>query len=85
MQMGSPNATQEKVTFRWVSQKTYSVKTDPTGRPYDLASAAVSINEQDDVQVDCAVEFIYRNPTGRDVYKRQTEIVLLLLLMKVRT
>ncbi len=80
MQMGSPNATQEKVTFRWVSQKTYSVKTDPTGRPYDLASAAVSINEQADVQVDCAVEFIYRNPTGSPIGEFDTPRVVITLL-----
>ena len=64
MRMGAPNTVEERVTFRWPSQKTYTVKTDPSGRPYDLASEAATVTQTDDVQIDCAVEILDRNPTG---------------------
>lgn len=67
MKMGAPNSIEERVTFRWPATKTYSVKTDPTGRPYDLASDAASVVEVEDVQVDCAVEILDRNPTGTPI------------------
>jgi hypothetical protein len=34
MRMGSPNAVEDKVTFRWSEQKTYAVQ-DPDHKPYD--------------------------------------------------
>lgn len=69
MQMGSPNAVSEKVTFRWPVMYDYGVgvKLDPTGRPYDLASAAQATPQHEDVLVDCAVEFIYQAPTGTPI------------------
>lgn len=67
MRMGAPNAVEERVTFKWPVSKTYSVKTDPTGRPYDLASETASVTEIDDVQIDCAVEILDRNPTGTPI------------------
>lgn len=80
MQMGSPNAVAEKVTFKWPTLKTYSGKVDPTGRPYDLASVAESTSQHEDVQVDCAVEFIYRNATGTPIGEFDTPRVIITLL-----
>lgn len=67
MQMGSPNSVAEKATFRWETQKTYTASTDSVGRPYDLASAPVTVETIDDVQVDCAVEFINKNAVGTPI------------------
>jgi hypothetical protein len=67
MKMGAPNAIEERVTFQWEPEKTYVGKTDPTGRPYDLASATVSTVFKADVQIDCAVEILDRNPTGTPI------------------
>lgn len=67
MRMGAPNTIEERVTFRWPPVKTYAVKTDPMGRPYDLASQAETVVEKEDVQIDCAVEILDRNPTGTPI------------------
>ena len=67
MRMGAPNACEEKVTFRWPAEKTYVGKTDPSGRPYDLASATSSVVQKEDIQIDCAVEILDRNPTGTPI------------------
>jgi len=67
MRMGAPNAIEERVTFCWPAVKTYTGKTDPSGRPYDLASAAATVVQKENVQVDCAVEILDRNPTGTPI------------------
>lgn len=68
MKMGSPQAIEERVTFRWPVEKTFTGKTDPKGKPYDIGSAGSStITEIDDVQIDCAVEIEDRNATGTSI------------------
>jgi hypothetical protein len=67
MRMGAPSAVEQRVTFRWPSKKTFVGKTDPSGRPYDLASATSSVVQKEDVQIDCAVEILDRNPTGTPI------------------
>lgn len=67
MRMGAPNAIEERVTFCWPAEKTYVGKVDPSGRPYDLAAATSAVVQKDDIQVDCAVELLDRNPTGTPI------------------
>lgn len=65
MQMGKPEAAQERVIFRWTPQHSYSVA-DPAGRPYDWTSTATASVTHDDVEIDCAVEFSARPAGTRD-------------------
>ena len=67
MQMGSPNSVAEKVTFRWEVQRSYSGKTDPSGKPYSLSSTIVDETTNDDVLIDCAVEYEDRTGTGTPI------------------
>lgn len=60
MIFGSPNAVEERATFRWRSSSTHSIA-DTGGTPYDLTSTPVAVVEKDDVQVPCAVEFSARS------------------------
>lgn len=82
MQMGSPNSTSEKVTFKWVVQKEYAQE-DVIDRPYDWTSTPTSTVTHADVIVDCAVEFgrvagniTDRNPVGDFDSVRATITVL---------
>jgi hypothetical protein len=56
MHMGLPEDTNERATFQWTPQKTYS-KTDAAGRPLSWTAAPLTTNEHEDVQIDVAVEF----------------------------
>lgn len=56
MQMGSPNATEDKVTFFWRPNKEYSHE-DIIDNPYDWTNTPTTDVEIAPVQVDCAVEF----------------------------
>lgn len=67
MRMGAPNAVEERVTFCWPAEKTFVGKTDPSGRPYDLASATSSVIQKENIKIDCAVEILDRNPTGTPI------------------
>lgn len=59
MMMGMPNATSERVTFRWSELKTFA-KHDASGRPLDwYANPTVNIT-QPDVEVPVAIEFSAR-------------------------
>ena len=55
MRMGSPQATQDKVTFRWKAVKTFN-RSDGDHNPYDWSATPVSTSQHADVQVDVAVE-----------------------------
>lgn len=59
MRMGLPNTVSERATFRWTPNYTYQTA-DPGGTPYDLKSEPVTEDIREDVQVDCAVEFVSR-------------------------
>lgn len=56
MHMGLPEDTQERATFIWTPQKTYS-RTDAAGRPLRWTDTPVTNVTHEDVQVDVAVEF----------------------------
>lgn len=62
MEMGMPEDTNERVTFRWHTERTY-VTADPGGNPYSWDETPASELAHDDVQVPCAVNFSAR-PAG---------------------
>jgi hypothetical protein len=80
MQMGSPNAVAEKVTFRWPVQKTYSGRTDPSGKPYSLTATVVDETTNEDVLIDCAVEYIDRTAVGSPIGEFNNPRVLITIL-----
>lgn len=51
MNMGSPNTTSEKATFRWTKAQTFASQ-DPARRPYRWASAPVTDTTHPDVILD---------------------------------
>lgn len=62
MLMGMPNNVSERATFRWTTEKTFSLA-DPAGSPYDLTATPVTTTAHPDVQVPVAVEFVSRVST----------------------
>lgn len=59
MNMGLPNASEERATFQWTSSHTYD-QNDPNYRPYDWTSNPITTDSHPDVQVPVAVEFSLR-------------------------
>lgn len=57
MNMGLPTDTSLRPTFRWRTERTYSVA-DPGGNPYDFTAPATSTTAHADVQIPCAVQFV---------------------------
>lgn len=68
MRMGSPNAVQEKATFRWLKSQTFDPQ-DPARRPYRWNDPVVSDTTPADVTLDeVAVEYHpSRTQSGTDV------------------
>ena len=62
MEMGLPNSTPDKATFRWTAVKTYEPE-DPQYEPYDWSQAPETNVKPPDVQIPVAVEFGAR-PAG---------------------
>lgn len=60
MRMGMPNATEERLTFKWRRDETYQ-RQDPAGKPYNWKATPVTDNTPEPVLVDGAVEFSDRN------------------------
>lgn len=67
MKMAAPTAVEERVTFLWDDVKTYTGPTDPSGKPYQLDAATASVEETENVQIDCAVEIVDRVPSGTPI------------------
>lgn len=65
MVMGLPNATLEKPTFRWNTERTYAIE-DPQDNPYSWDAAPVTVTAHADVQVPVAVEFAARPAGSQD-------------------
>lgn len=63
MNMGLPDTTSERLTFRWTPEKTFATSS-PAGNPYDLTDAPTSTDSAADVLVDGAVEFVSRASLG---------------------
>lgn len=82
MQMGSPNSSSEKVTFRWPTRLDYGVgvKLDPNGKPYVLGASVVADETSPDVQIDCAVEFIDRTSVGTPIGEFNNPRVIITIL-----
>jgi len=66
MEMGLPNAVEERPTFRWKTRKTFEIA-DPEGRPYDFGAAPTKQQSHEDVQVPCSVQFINMKGDGNAV------------------
>jgi hypothetical protein len=63
MNMGKPEASNERATFRWKEHKSYEVS-DPRGKPYDWGQTAEIVASHPDVEVPVAVEFFPGTNTG---------------------
>lgn len=63
MNMGLPNATNERATFKWSPSSTYD-QNDPNFRPYDWTSNPITTDSHDDVQIPVAAEFGLRGGAG---------------------
>lgn len=63
MNMGLPNATNERVTFKWDVVSNYT-SADPSGRPYVWTDTATTRVVTDDVQIPAAVQFVARASAG---------------------
>lgn len=59
MNMGMPNKTADKATFRWTVKKDYSIE-DAGGVPFDLTSTPVAVQAHPDVIVPVAWQFSAR-------------------------
>lgn len=64
-QMAAPEATNERVTFRWNTERTFAAA-DPAGDPYFWDSVPLTQTTHADTQVDCVVEFAARPAGSRD-------------------
>ncbi len=62
MEMGLPNATAERATFRWNTESTYSPQ-DTNNNPFDWTETPTTSLVKPDVQVPVAIEFSAR-PAG---------------------
>lgn len=64
MNMGSPNLTAEKATFRWTRQQTFNPQ-DPAHRPYNWTQTPATDTTPADVVLDeVAVEFATNRAGG---------------------
>lgn len=62
MEMGLPNATSERATFRWNDEATYAVE-DEDHQPFDWTDTPTTEETHEDVQIPVAMEFSAR-PAG---------------------
>lgn len=60
MNMGLPDTSTERVTFRWTASNTFD-SSSPSGAPYSWTATPVTEDAPADVQVDAAVEFTSRS------------------------
>jgi hypothetical protein len=56
MNMGLPDSTEERITFRWTTAKTFTTA-DSAGKPYRWNDTPSKTVAKDDVQVPAAIEF----------------------------
>ena len=60
MNMGLPQATADRITFRWTTQDDFAIE-DQAGETYDWTGTPTATSAPDDVQIPAAVEFIPRS------------------------
>lgn len=63
MQMGMPTSVEERATFVWETLATFA-NPNSAGRPFDFNQAPLTIDQHDEVQVDCVYEFVERGQHG---------------------
>lgn len=63
MGMGLPQTESERATFRWETERTWSIH-DSGNEPFNIHEDPASVVEHDDVLIDVAVEFA--NVRGTD-------------------
>lgn len=63
MNMGLPDSVAERATFRWETERTWSIA-DSGGEPFNIHEDPASETDHEDVQIDVAVEFA--NVRGAD-------------------
>jgi hypothetical protein len=59
MNMGLPQSTLERVTFRWTDHNDYAIE-DPEGLPYKFTATPILTTSHVDVLATAAVEFVTR-------------------------
>lgn len=81
MQMAAPNSVDERVTFVWPE---VSIVNNPNaaGRPFDFnaENELVNSDKHEDVQVDCAVEFVERATYGTAIGQFENPRVVITML-----
>lgn len=65
MQMGLPNSTSERATFRWNTDSTYEAE-DVAHNPFDWTAEPLTEIDHPDVQIPVAVEFSARPAATSD-------------------
>ena len=65
MNMGLPDDTAERITFRWTPASTFTTSS-PAGNPYDFTDTPTSTFSAADVLVNAAVEFTSRASLGEN-------------------
>jgi len=63
MIMGLPSNVSERATFRWPTNRTYTIA-DPAQNPYDWTETPLTETHHADVQIPVAVEFTSRTSQG---------------------
>lgn len=66
MEMGLPQNEDERITFLWKTERSYS-KADEKGNPYDFTATPLSVTVKDPVQIPAAIEFASRRPDGSPI------------------
>jgi hypothetical protein len=79
MELAMPVNEDERVTFRFKIQRTYE-KADPSGNPYDFTAVPTEVEERDDVQIPCAVEFVGRRSDGSPIGQFENPTVVITVL-----
>ena len=79
MQMGMPNAIEERATFIWPATATFN-KANKAGRPFNFNEQASSVDPQKELQVDCAYEFVERASHGTPLGQFENPRVKLYLM-----
>lgn len=63
MQMGTPSAVEERATFIWETLATFA-NPNSAGRPFDFNQRPLTVDQHEEVQVDCTYEFVERAGHG---------------------
>lgn len=65
--IGMPEAVEDRVTFYWKSNSTYTVPIDPSGIPYHLDDVPIDEFQRAPVQVVTTIETVHRVADGNDM------------------